>query len=165
MNNELSDYIAQSRNNKMSDEDIKSSLLAKGWNIKDVEESFFVLSGGDKSVLKNSLQEQSLSKRNAVFASISLGVPILIVIPFFFGFIPALLAILVSFIALILGIIGVKSNRRVQASFGIFLNSTYLLLMLLLFGLYFYMYSTGKDIFTGKELTPQERIDYGLDAK
>jgi hypothetical protein len=145
MNKELNNYIEFSRGNKVPDEDIKNNLLSKGWNIKDIEASFFVLSGGDKSQLKYSLEEEGSLKRKNTFSAISFSLffitLLLYVLTLFVLKVPEILAgiaiilgVLLSFIGIVLGVIGVKSQRKVLASFGIFLNI--LMLLFIFFAIY-----------------------------
>ncbi len=145
MNTELNNYILFSRENKVSDEDIKNNLLSKGWTIKDIEESFFVLSGGDRSQLGYVVQEQRDLKRKNLFSILSFGLFLFTIVSYILTVhvIPVsevfvggsvILDFLWAFMGIILGIIGLKSQRRVLASFGIFLNIlTLLLLFLILF--------------------------------
>jgi hypothetical protein len=151
MQKELIDYITLSRSNGRSDQDIKANLLSKGWNIKDVEESLFILNGGDKSVLSYSNQEEARLKNRNRFSLISLG----LWITFSYGY---LLILLASFVGLVFGILGLSSRRKIMASFAMLLNII-VIIWLCIISYVAFQWSNGIDPFSGEQLSPEQIID------
>ena len=160
MNKELNDFIVLSRKNKISDEEIKNNLLSKGWDIKEIEESFFILSGGDKSQLKYSLQDSNVSKRKDNFASISLGlsfvgVVLLVLLSF------QLLGLLLLIIGLIFGFMGIKSDKKIQAYIGIILAVLGIIYIVVAILSAIYLIKNNTNPFTKEKITDQEMINRG----
>lgn len=162
MKKELNDYIVLSRNNNILDEEIKKNLLSKGWDIKEIEESFFTLSGGDKSQLKSSIEDLSILKRKNIFASVSIILSILGIILFVFN---AIISLLIVFIGLIFGILGINSKRKKQAIFGVCFNSLLIIIIILNMIYTVNLLITGKNIFTGRTLSDQEIYDLGFTSE
>jgi hypothetical protein len=164
MQKELIDYITLSRSNGRSDQDIKANLLSKGWNIKDVEESLFILNGGDKSVLSYSNQEEARLKNRNRFSLISLGLWIFsfllyILITYFITFSYGyLLILLASFVGLVFGILGLSSRRKIMASFAMLLNII-VIIWLCIISYVAFQWSNGIDPFSGEQLSPEQIID------
>ncbi len=158
---ELNDYIVLSRSNNIPDKDTESNLLSKGWKIEEIEEAFFVLSGGDKSQLKHSLENTDKLKRKGVYASISLissfaGAAFIL----FLGF--TLLGTLLVILGIIFGFMGIKSNKKSQAYIGLILSFIVILYIGFCVFIAFNLIKYNKNFFTGEIMTDQQIMEKGV---
>lgn len=130
MDKELVDYIKAKSATGASNNAIQSELLSKGWDIKKIEAAFFRISNGDPSVLKSYEEESAGTKRNNIFAVVSFCIFFLSIIFTFFLFKYDFIFYttgLLLFIGVVLGGVGIKSDRKILSSFGLFLNSILLI--------------------------------------
>lgn len=151
MNKALNDYIVASRNNNISDEITKDTLLANGWELGEIEKEFIFL-GGDKILIEAKAKEEASLKRKSKFATLSLILSISNIVYFLFGYSYPIIVILISVFGLILGVKGVRSNRKIQAIFGIILPLLTLFLIFINAIFIFNAMNTGNNVFTGEKL-------------
>lgn len=129
INQQILDYVKQQMQIGVSQEQIKNSLVANGWQASDVQEAFSVLSGGTATILTNTPSAPSSS-----YAGFWLRVAASLIDAFILGLVSGVLVFVYSAFS--------------SANTEILLNITYLIVWILYFP---FMESRGGATF-GKKL-------------
>lgn len=151
-NQRFKDYVKSALRSDIKQESIVNTLLAKGWLLSEIS--------SELSIIRNTVVDDGVANeggnRRTLFAIASVVLFTLAVVAWFIN---PLFSLLFSFSGFVVGIIGVRSKKKIYAVFGIILNSLTLVVIVFLVGSFVYMTKTGKNLLTGDTLSEQDKIN------